>query len=153
MPPTAAELNHIHYDPSNGLFYYSASGKLVDPANQTLRNRVKIGKRVYRRWQLAYMFMGKEMPDRVTYVNGNWLDNSWDNLIPHYTGMNWRLPADHIRLGEYWFEAGSNVVSIPRYHVYVNDAGRNTLVNQPFAQLCYAMIFRDRWLSENGKYI
>lgn len=144
MPPTREELSHLEYRPDTGLIHFRDSGLVYSPSQQIKYNRLEIAARTWRRWQIAFVLMNMEIPDRVKYRDGNHRNNSWDNLQPIYDGRSWRLLSENIRLGHASFKVQGQLVQVARYHVYICDASRQVLVNQPFYNLAYAMIFRDK---------
>lgn len=101
---TADELkSRLHYNPDTGIFRWINGQRAGQPAGSAVcvgdraRNeyiQIRISGRNLYAHRLAWLYVTGEMPTlKIGHVNGNGLDNRWENLVHVNAFENWRLCA------------------------------------------------------------
>jgi hypothetical protein len=86
-----------HYDPATGQFVLKKHRKgTTRKIGDVLGSKTKKGyleagfdQRIYLLHRLAYFYMTGEVPEFIDHINGNGMDNRWDNLrsVTHQQNM------------------------------------------------------------------
>lgn len=72
--------NHLHYDPTTGLFSKLSNSKQVGSNLKSGYVIISILGSAYLAHRLAFLYMVGSIPAYVDHINGNKSDNRWDNL-------------------------------------------------------------------------
>jgi hypothetical protein len=122
----------LSYDPETGEFRWlvkrtrNLKANVGDLAGGVCDNgyiRMMVGGRKYRAHRLAFLFMGRDMPQQVDHINGNRTDNRWCNLRaadPNINAKNARKRKD----GNTPVTGIGYVKRLKKWRVRVNHCGK-----------------------------
>ena len=77
----------LTYDPSTGIFRWRISnsnrvrqGAIAGSSQESGYHLIRFRRKLYKAHRLAFLYMIGSIPAYVDHINGDKLDNSWDNL-------------------------------------------------------------------------